>query len=161
MILFFFSAILNNEINRKILEKFLDKSDRHLILIFENSDSLNILTEFPNQLKSKIICFIKQNETIIKKDIPLKKQLTIVEFTQSSIKQLTLFISDILWPILQRKQIISDWSDIIHRSCLQNISELTNLLTIVNGILRGRTILPISHEIDFLSRSDYLRVLNQ
>jgi dynein heavy chain len=161
MILFFFSAILNNEINRKILEKFLDKSDRHLILIFENSDSLNILTEFPNQLKSKIICFIKQNETIIKKDIPLKKQLTIIEFTQSSIKQLTLFISDILWPILQRKQIISDWSDIIHRSCLQNISELTNLLTIINGILRGQTILPISHEIEFLSRSDYLRVLNQ
>jgi dynein heavy chain len=130
------------------------------MLIFENSDSLNILTEFPNQFKSKLICFIKRNKSIINKDIPLKKQLTIAEFTQSSITQLSLFISEILWPILQRKQIISDWPDIINRSCLQNLSELTNLLTIINGILRGRTVLPIPHEIQFLSRSDYVHFSN-
>jgi dynein heavy chain len=98
---------------------------------------------------------------IIEKDIPLKKQITIAEFTQSTITQLNLFISEILWPILQRKEIISNWPDIINRSCLQNLSELTNLLTIVNGILRGRTVLPIPHEIEFLSKSDYLHVLNQ
>jgi len=130
------------------------------MLIFDNTDSLNILTEFPKQFKSKLICFIKQNENIINKDISLKKQITIIEFTQSSITQLNLFISEILRPILQRKQIISDWPDIINRSCLQNLSELINLLTIVNGILRDRTILPIPHEIEFLSRSDYLHFLN-
>ncbi|CAF4379328.1 unnamed protein product, partial [Adineta steineri] len=43
----FKTAILNNEINRKLIESFLDKSDRNIIVIFENSDSLNILTEFP------------------------------------------------------------------------------------------------------------------
>jgi dynein heavy chain len=91
----------------------------------------------------------------------MKKQIMIAEFTQSSLTQLSLFISDILWPILQRKQTVADWPDMINRSCLQNISELTNLLTIINGILRGRTILPIPHEIEFLSRSDYLRILNQ
>ncbi len=158
---FFSTAIFDNEINRKLIESFLDKPDRHFILIFENSDSLNILTEFPNEFKSKIICFIKRNEMIIEKDIPLKKQITIAEFTQSTITQLNLFISEILWPILQRKEIISNWPDIINRSCLQNLSELTNLLTIVNGILRGRTVLPIPHEIEFLSKSDYLHVLNQ
>lgn len=155
---FFSPAILDNEINRKYIESFLDKSDRQFILIFENSDTLNILPEFPEQLKSKIICFIKLNESIIDKNIPLKKQITIAEFTQSSLTQFSLFISDIIWPILQT---IDDWPDIINRSCLQNISELTNLLTIVNGILRGRTILPIPREIEFLSRSDYLRILNQ
>ena len=154
-------AILDHEINRKYIELFLDKTDRQLILIFENTDTLNILTEFPEQFKSKLICFIKLNDTIIEKTIPLKKQIMIAEFTQSSLTQLSLFISDVLWPILQRKQTGADWPDMINRSCLQNISELTNLLTIVNGILRGRTILPIPHEIEFLSRSDYLRILNQ
>lgn len=94
-ITFSFSAILNNETNRKILESFLDKSDRNIILIFENSDSLNLLTQFPIQFKSKIICFVKRYETIIEKDIPLNKQITIAEFTQSSITQLNIFISEV------------------------------------------------------------------
>ncbi|CAF3706752.1 unnamed protein product [Rotaria sordida] len=156
----FKKAIINNEINRKLIESFFDKTDRNIILIFENSDSLNILTEFPIQFKSKIICFVKRNESIIEKDIPLKKQIAIAEFTSSSITQLSLFISEILWPILQRKKIISDWPDIVLRSCIDNISELTNLLTIINGILRGQTILSIPHEIEFLSKSDYLHVLS-
>ncbi|CAF3576543.1 unnamed protein product [Rotaria sordida] len=156
----FKKAIINNEINRKLIESFFDKTDRNIILIFENSDSLNILTEFPIQLKSKIICFVKRNESIIEKDIPLKKQIAIAEFTSSSITQLSLFISEILWPILQRKKIISDWPDIVLRSCIDNISELTNLLTIINGILRGQTILSIPHEIEFLSKSDYLHILS-
>ncbi len=41
------------------------------MLIFDNTDSLNILTEFPKQFKSKLICFIKKNENIINKDIYL------------------------------------------------------------------------------------------
>ena len=154
---FFLSAIFDNEINHKLIETFLDKSDRNFILIFENSDTLNILSEFPNEFKSKLICFIKRNEGIIEKNIPLKKQITIAEFTPSSLTQFNLFIFEILWPILQRKQIISNWPDIINRNCLQNLSELTNLLTLINGILQGRTILPIPHEIEFLSRSDYLQ----
>jgi hypothetical protein len=92
---FAFSAILNNETHRKLIDSFLDKSDRNIILIFENSDSLNILTEFPIQFKSKIICFVKRYETIIDKDIPLKKQLTIAEFTQSCITQLNIFVSEV------------------------------------------------------------------
>ncbi|CAF3388923.1 unnamed protein product [Rotaria sp. Silwood1] len=156
----FKKAIINNEINRKLIESFFDKPDRNIILIFENSDSLNLLTEFPIQLKSKIICFVKRNETIIEKDIPLKKQIAIAEFTSSSITQLSLFISEILWPILQRRKTISDWPDIVLRNCMENISELTNLLTVINGILRGQTILSIPHEIEFLSKSDYLHVLS-
>ncbi len=92
---FLFLAILTNETNRKLIESFLDKSDRDLILIFENSDSLNILTEFPIPIKSKIICFIKRNETVIDNDIPLKKQLAIAEFTHASMTQLSLFISEV------------------------------------------------------------------
>ena len=98
---------------------------------------------------------------MVEKNLPLKKQLIIIEFNQSSLMQLNLFISEILWPIFQRQQTIAHWPDMINRNCLQNLSELTNLLTIINGILRGRTILPIPHEIQFLSRSDYLRILNQ
>ncbi|UJR10317.1 hypothetical protein I4U23_014523 [Adineta vaga] len=156
----FKKAILYNEINRKLMESFLDKSDQNIILIFENSDSLNILTEFPLQIKSKLVCFVKRNSTIIYTDISLKKQIAIAEFTHSSMTQLSLFISEILWPILQQQKTTSDWPDIIIRNCTQNISELTNLLTIVNGILRGRTILSIPHEIEFLSNPDYLRKLN-
>lgn len=92
----FFSAILNNEAHRKIIDSFFDKSDRNIILIFENSDSLNILTEFPIQFKSKIICFVKRNEAIIENNVPLKKQIAIAEFTPSSITQLSLFISEVL-----------------------------------------------------------------
>ena len=44
---------------------------------------------------------------------------------------------------------------------MQNVADLTNLLNMVNGILRGQTILHIPHEIDFLSKSDYLRILSQ
>lgn len=150
-------AIVENE----LIESFLEKSDREWILIFENTETLNILREFPQQFKSKLICFVKLNRTMVEKNIPLKKQMIITEFNQSSLKQLNLFISDVLWPILQRKETIADWPDIISRNCLQNLSELTNSLTIINGILRGRTILPIPHEIEFLSRSDYLKILNQ
>jgi hypothetical protein len=78
-----------------LLESFLDKPDRSLILIFENTDSLNILTEFPTPIKSKIVCFVKRNATIIYNDVPLKKQIAIAEFTQSSMTQLSLFISEV------------------------------------------------------------------
>ncbi|CAF1144709.1 unnamed protein product, partial [Rotaria magnacalcarata] len=156
----FKKAIINNDINRKLIESFFDKTNRNIILIFENSDSLNVLTEFPIHFKSKIVCFVKRNENIIEKDIPLKKQIAIAEFTSSSITQLSLFISEILWPILQEKKSISDWPDIVLRNCQENISELTNLLTVINGILRNQTILSIPHDIDFLTRSDYLRVLS-
>jgi hypothetical protein len=90
-----FSAILNNDTNRKLIESFLDKSDRNIILIFENSDPINLLNEFPMQIKSKIICFVKRNEHIIDKHIPIQNQLTVAEFTQSSLTQLALFISQV------------------------------------------------------------------
>ena len=44
---------------------------------------------------------------------------------------------------------------------MQNLSELTNLLTTVNGIIRGQTILPIPHDVEFLSKPDYIRALSQ
>lgn len=65
------------------------------MLIFENSESLNILTEFPIRIKEKIICFVKRNESIIEKSIPLKKQIAIAEFTSASLTQLSLFISEV------------------------------------------------------------------
>ena len=77
------------------MQSFLDTADRNLILIFENSDSLNILTEFPMQIKSKLVCFVKRNSSVIHDDIPLKKQIAIAEFTHSSMAQLSLFISEV------------------------------------------------------------------
>lgn len=62
--------------------------------------------------------------------------------------------------MLQEQQIIGHWPDIVLRNCLQNISQLSNLLTMVNGLLRGRTILPIPNDIEFLSQPNYLRVLS-
>ena len=58
-----FLVLINNETNRKLLESFFNGSSHNTVLIFENSDSLNILTKFPNQFKSKItLVYDKQNQ---------------------------------------------------------------------------------------------------
>jgi len=157
-VFFMYVVVFENEFNRKLIDEFFDRTR---ILICEYTETLNLYNEFPNEFKSKLICFIKRQNKPIDKDISLKKQMTIVEFTQSSIVQFSRFLSDVLWPILQRKEITDNWPDIINRNCLQNLSDLTNLLTVTNGTIRGQTVLPIPHEIEFLGRSDYLRVLNR
>lgn len=55
---------------------------------------------------------------------------------------------------------MSDWPDIIIKSCIENTSELTNLLAVINGVLRGQTILSMPTEIEFLSQSDYLQKIS-
>ena len=88
-------AIVNQDNHRKLFEAFLDQPDHSRILVFENSDPLNLSNDFPLQIKSKLICFVKQNQSIVEKDIPIRKQLVIAEFTQTSMSQLALFISQV------------------------------------------------------------------
>jgi hypothetical protein len=63
--------------------------------------------------------------------------------------------------MLQRQKIVSDWPDLILRHCEQNMSELNNLLRMINGVIDERTNLTISRDMQFLLQTDYAHVVNR
>jgi hypothetical protein len=95
--LLFYVALLSNETNRQCLTHFLDTSTSTRFLIVENADALNVANEFPLEIKTKLVCFVKRHATAIDRRLSMKKQLVIAEFTRTSLTQLALFINQVVF----------------------------------------------------------------
>ncbi|XP_065180851.1 dynein beta chain, ciliary-like [Sycon ciliatum] len=129
--------------NRAALMDFCEKAEiRQLILSLNSSSQLQAGTAFPSQSKTKAVYFIKRGKVVLTK-ANIKTDILYGDLSYSPLDHLSVLVSDVLVPLLSNTKNHDGWPEVVTQDVKRHVHDLKNSVNVLNGQMRGRTLLPM------------------
>ncbi|ESO12478.1 hypothetical protein HELRODRAFT_155577 [Helobdella robusta] len=134
------------EENKQMILDFFEKSDRtSLIFSINISGVLTVSFSWPTTSKTKCVYFFKKSNEIIGKEPGWRQKIIFGDIGQSPIQQFSLFLEEVMLPILSNKKNCETWPRVIYEDIMQNVQELSSAAYVLSGLVKGRTLLPLPY----------------
>ncbi|KAM4689042.1 dynein axonemal heavy chain 11 [Discoglossus pictus] len=135
---------VEDEQNEKILKDFFDGVNQDMLIFsITPNGALFATQEVGANMKSKAVYVIKKisGTSIVKEDY--KKQLFFGELSSTSVTQTSALVEEVLVPVLSNKRNHKSWPYFISQDMEHHMESMKNKMTVVKGLLSGKTLLPI------------------
>ncbi|XP_060103688.1 dynein axonemal heavy chain 11 [Heteronotia binoei] len=136
------STFLEEEAKQQLLANFFDQS-RPALLAFSlpRAGGLAASSKIPIGMKCKVLCIMKTTDHVDAENY--KTDLRFEELLGAPIEHAMGFLEEVMLPILLNKKNHESWPHFVSQDMERHVEIIKNKIFVMNGILSGRTLLPI------------------
>lgn len=146
---------LSTEENRAILQEFLEKADRMVLVVALNLAGLLLpLLEFPNSIKNKAVFFLKKANASLSPD-SMKSGLIYGDLSYAPLDHFSALVEEVIVPVLGNQKNHQNWPHVVSQDVMRHVNTLKSSTFVMAGQVRGKTLLPLPSGSEKVEYIDY------